>query len=152
MAKKKVAIKKVAKPRAPRKKKVAIPSLQESVSLQPAMPPVQQQPPQVIYAPPYPLPIPTAPVSDGDDVICIDDVKKLWKTKTFWAAVCLFLLSMASIVFGLPQFANNPVVIGAGGMVIAVLWVVLRMATNNPVTPSINFPHPNEWFKHKPPV
>ena len=111
--------------------------------------------PQFDYGPPYPLPTSTISTSTttfgpvDDTIVSFNDMKKLWKTKTFWASVCLFLLSMASILFGLPQFANNPVVIGLGGMLISILWVALRMMTNQPVTPSINFPHPSEWFKRK---
>ena len=130
--------------RKPRKKKVEVPQPIESESTTPVVPL------PVVSVPPYPLPInyPVPPTTvKGDDLMDIRDIKKLWKTKTFWAALCLFLLSITSIIFGLPQFAQNPIVIGIGGMIIAVLWVVLRMATNNPVTPSINFPHPNEWLK-----
>jgi len=163
MAKKKVAVKtKTTKPRAPRKKKVAPPP--EPVQVKAPEPPIVED------KPPYPLPtIPTYPqpypqsypqpypppygpqYPNSDEMMNLSDIKKLWKTKTFWAAVCLFLLSLASIMFGLPQFASNPIIIGVGGVVISILWIVLRMATNQPVTPSINFPHPNEWFKKKPP-
>lgn len=99
------------------------------------------------YGPPYPLPEEEQVESDE---INISDVRKLWKTKTFWSGICLFLLSLCSIVFGLPQFASNPTIIGLAGMIMAILWIVLRMMINQPVSPSINFPHPNEWlYKNK---
>lgn len=163
MAKKKVVVAKPVtekKPRAPRKKKVVAeaPSIPESVSVLPALPPAQ---PAEYAPPPYPLPnnppypvpyYPPAPVpvNPRDTMVCLDDVKSLWKSKNFWAAVCLFVLSGITLLGGIPALSSNPMFMGVTGMAFSVMWILFRMMTDQPVTPTVNLPHPSEWFKKKP--
>ena len=101
--------------------------------------------------PPYPLPVSynPQPVNPSDTMVSLDNIKSLYKSKNFWGAICLFLLSGLTLLGTVPALAGNPVIMSVTGMAFAVLWIVFRMMTNQPVTPTVNLPNPSTWFSKK---
>ena len=167
MAKKKAAPKKVAPKRASRKKTVKQTTVVTNTHTNYQVPPFQYQRPVPngpMEPPPYPVPGSTDTTSTttttegevsgvGGDLSDLSksfaDAKSLYKSKNFWGAMSMFGLSLLTTIGTFPQVASNPVVMGCVGMAFAVLWIVFRFMTNQAVSPAINMPHPNEWFKKK---
>lgn len=77
-------------------------------------------------------------------------IKSLFTTKTFWAGVSLFIMSVLGILStAFTNYITNPYIYPIIGVAFSICFVILRMSTNNPVTPSINVPDPSSWFKKK---
>lgn len=73
---------------------------------------------------------------------------KIWyKSKSVWAAVVLFSLSLLVTIGTFPSVVESPYFQGVVGMIFSILWVLLRMLTDQPITPNINLPNPKDLFK-----
>jgi hypothetical protein len=118
----------------------------------PALRPIQ--PPQIDDSnAPYPLP--TQPLYQipnyqrVNDEVSFATAKSLLKSRNFWAAASMFVLSLLTLIGSLPAIAENPIIMSITGMVFSLLWILFRITTNQPINPTINIPHPGGWFKRE---
>jgi len=61
------------------------------------------------------------------------DSKSIWLSKSFWAAVVTFAISILGLLVGQEWIAANPSAVATIGMVVSVLNVVLRTLTDKGV-------------------
>lgn len=59
--------------------------------------------------------------------------KSIWLSKSFWAAVVTFLISILGLLVGQEWIAANPSAVATIGMIVSVLNMVLRTLTNQGV-------------------
>lgn len=72
--------------------------------------------------------------------------KSLWKSRNFWAAIALFVLSLLTALTNFPGLYDNPTITGVIGMLFAIAWIVLRMSSSDDeVYPTVNIPNPSDW-------
>lgn len=69
------------------------------------------------------------PTNQGDDIMG----KRLLKSKTFWVNALTGLVSVGTFLMNSEFITSNPEVVAVIGTVIAVVNIVLRLVTKEPI-------------------